>query len=378
MNEIKKIIDKINRSILGDEEVNKVIDILKSGLLSRPGGGPAVQKFQSLMACRFGKKYAYGVNSGTSSLHLAVSSLGLKEKDEIIVPALANIADCSVVMQEGGRPVFADVDLKTFNVDFQDVERKITKNTRAIIVVHMYGEPVEIDKVINIAKRNNLVLIEDCAQASGARYAGRYVGSFGDINCFSFYQTKHIVTGEGGMVLTNNEEWSKIIDSLANNGIKKDNIDAYDYNRVGYNYQMTEIQAAQGMVQLGKLDELNKIRRQNADLYKQQLSDTGIIFQKTNPNSESAYFYLTGLLPERLASKRNEFLDRVKNKMVPIKNLYPLSLPEIELFKDKALDDCPVARNITKRLFNLYVNPGLKRKDIINFSNIIKDVYQKL
>lgn len=378
MRKIEEIINKINRNIVGEEEIKRVVRILKSGFLSRPAGGPVVHEFQKLMAKMHDRKYAYAVTSGTSSLHLAISALKLKEKDEIIVPALANIADCSVVIQERATPIFADVNLESFNIDPEDIKRKITPNTKAIIVVHMYGEPVEINEIRAITKKNNLVLIEDCAQAAGARYRGQYVGSFGDISCFSFYQTKHIVTGEGGMLLTDNERWFRIIDSSANNGIKKNNLDAYDYDRLGYNYQMTEIQAALGIAQLKKLDELNKIRRQNAAKYKEQLKDTGIVFQKTSIDSENVYFYLTGLLPEHLTGKREEFLTRAKKNGLPVKNLYPLPLPMLELFKGKVTDDCPIAENICKRLFNLYVNPGLSKKDIIEFSNIIKKVYRGL
>jgi perosamine synthetase len=288
MEKIERSINKINRGIVGKDEIKRVIKVLKSGLLSRPAGGPVVREFQELMAKKFEKKYAYATNSGTSALHLAISALGLKEKDEIIIPALANIADCSVVIQEHAKPIFADINSETFNIDPEDIKRKITPNTKAIIAVHMYGEPADINSIKAIAKKNNLVLIEDCAQAAGARYNKRYVGSFGDISCFSFYQTKHVVTGEGGMLLTDSERWLRIINSLANNGIKKDNLDAYDYDRLGYNYQMTEMQAALGIAQLKRLDELNKIRRQNAAIYKEQLKEIDIVFQKTSINTKNA------------------------------------------------------------------------------------------
>lgn len=378
MDNIEKIIDKINRNIVGGEEINNITRVLKSGFLSRPSGGPMVNKFQSLMSKKLRQKYSFAVTSGTAALHLAIASLELGRSDEVIIPALANIADYSVIIQESANPIFADINPKNFNVSPEEIKKKITSRTKAIIVVHMYGQPAEMDKIRKIANSNNLVLIEDCAQAAGARYEGKYVGSFGDISCFSFYQTKHIIAGEGGMVLTNNDRLSKIISSIANNGIKKDNVDAYDYDRVGYNYQMTEMQAALGIIQLKKLDKLNKIRRDNVKIYKEQLKSTDIIFQEVGDRMESAYFYLTGLLPEGLMAQRDEFLGLVKKEGMPIKNLYPLSLPEIELIRARGIYKCPIAKMITKRLFNLYVNPGLDKKDIINFSKIIKRVYQKL
>jgi len=378
MGEIEKIIDKINRSIIGEEEINKVVNILRSGFLSKPAGGPAVREFQSSMAKIHNKKYAYATTSGTSSLHLAISALELDKDDEVIVPALANIADCSAVIQGGAKLVFADIDPETFNIDPEDVKKKITPNTKVIIVVHMYGQPADIEEIQKIVKKYSLILIEDCAQAGGARYNGRYVGSFGDMSCFSFYQTKHIIVGEGGMVLTDNIKWFKIIDSLANNGIIKDDLDLYDYDRVGFNYQMTEIQAALGVVQLKKIDKMTETRRQNMKIYKEQLKDTKIIFQKTKDNTENSYFYLTGILPKDLAGRRNDFLVRIKNKGVPIKSLYPMALSETKLLKGKSRDDCPVALDITKRLFNVYVNPGLEKEDIIHFCDIIKNEYNNI
>ncbi|RJO60276.1 DegT/DnrJ/EryC1/StrS family aminotransferase [candidate division WS5 bacterium] len=378
MDRIEKIIDKINQAIVDDEEINAVSDILKSGFLSRPAGGPVVHNFQKFMAEAHDRKYAYASTSGTASLHLAISALELKSGNEVIVPALANIADCSVVIQEGATPVFADIDPEDFNIDPKDVEKKITKNTKAIIVVHMYGQPAKLDQLLKIARDNNLILIEDCAQAGGARYNGKYVGSFGDISCFSFYQTKHIIAGEGGMVLTDNKNWFKTIDSLANNGIMKDDLDAYDYDRIGYNYQITEIQAALGISQLMKLDQNNKVRRENVKLYKLALKDTRMVFQKDSPNTENSYFYLTGLLPENLTKKRKEFLNLVKEQGVPIKTLYPMILPDTKLLKGKVNNDCPMAIDITKRLFNLYVNPGLEASDIQFMAEAIKKAYIKI
>ncbi|MFZ4648730.1 MAG: DegT/DnrJ/EryC1/StrS family aminotransferase [Patescibacteria group bacterium] len=378
MNKIESIISKINRNIIGVEEMNRVASVLERGFLSRPSGGPEVKEFQLAIGKILNKKYAFAATSGTSALHLAIASLGLKDDDEVIIPALANIADFSVIIQEGARPVFADIDPETFNIDPCDLEKKITKKTKAIIVVHMYGQPVSLSKISKIAKKNKLILIEDCAQSAGARYHGKYVGSFGDISCFSFYQTKHIITGEGGMVLTSNRSFAKIIDSIANNGIKKEDVDAYDYDKIGYNYQMTELQAALGIVQLKKLDKLNIQRRKNVEIYKNQFKDLNFIFQKTEKFTENSYFYLTVLLPESLAAKRDQFLKNVQKKGVPIKKLYPLSLPELEIVKKTNNTECPVAKSITKRLFNLYVNPGLSKQDLISFSAVIKDIYIKL
>lgn len=378
MNNINKVIDQINRNILDNKEIKKVSQVLRKGLLSRPGSGPIAKEFQKQMAKAHKKKHAYAVTSGTAALHLSVSVLNLKKGDEIIVPALANIADCSAVIQEGGIPVFADIDPTTFNIDLNDIKKKITKRTKAIIVVHMYGEPVKMKEIIKIAKNHKLIVIEDCAQAAGAKYKGKYVGSFGDLSCFSLYQTKHIIAGEGGVILTNKKDWFNKIDSLANNGIKKDDLDTYDYDLIGYNYQMTEMQACLGISQLKKLDKMNKIRRKNVKIYKEQLKDTGITFQKTNLQNENVYFYLTALLPKELRNKRDLFVSKVINNGVPIKKLYPTPLTDTKVIKDKFYKKCIIASDVTERLFNLYVNPGLTKKDINGFCKIIIEVYNNL
>lgn len=361
---IAQMMQKINAHLIGDEETEAVVRVLHSGILSRPEGGPVVREFQDVISRMLSQRFVNAVNSGTSALHLALSALDLQSNDEVIVPALANIADCSTVLQVGAKPIFADIEAETFNIDPKDVIKKITKHTKAVIVVHMYGQPVNLNALRIICDKHKLVLIEDCAQATGARYNGKYVGSYGDIICTSLYQTKHIVCGEGGLIATNNEKYYSHIRSDANNGINQEDLDAYDYNRLGFNYQLTDIQAAIAIEQNKRLDVNNQIRRNNANYLQKKIAGSGITFQKTDPNSEHAYFYLTGLLPAGLIEKRDMFLNRVMQLGIPIKKLYPLSLPEVELLKSSHVNDCPVSQEVTKRLFNLYVNPGLDREDL--------------
>jgi len=369
-------LDKINYSIVDDADTQKVVAVLKSGFLSKPDGGPEVIEFQKRMAELHGKKYAFAVNSGTSALSCAIEALELQKDDEIIVPALANIADCSVVLQEGGKPVFVDIDPYDFNISPAKIRYKINPKTKAIIAVHMYGQPAKLKEILKIADKYGLVLIEDCAQAAGAKYNNKYVGSFGDISCFSLYQTKHIACGEGGVILTNNEKYAQIITSIANNGIMKHDLDAYDYDRIGFNYQLTDIQAALAIGQLKKLEKNNKKRGLNAEIFRNLLKDTDIQFQHADRATEHSYFYLTGLLPKNLSNQRDNFFDLLKNSGVPIKKLYPLALTEITLLRKKIKRDCPVAQDVTKRMFNVYVNPGLDRKDIEFMAKAVKKAYE--
>ncbi len=375
MTDIQIILDKINHSIVDDADIQRVVGVLRSGFLSKPDGGPAIAEFQKLMAKLHGNKYAFAVNSGTAALHCAIVALALQKDDEVIVPALANIADCSVVAQEGGEPIFVDIDPEDFNIDPTKIEEKITSKTKAIIVVHMYGQPAKIDEIRRIADKHKLVLMEDCAQAAGAKYNGKYVGSFGDISCFSLYQTKHIICGEGGVVMTNNERYAQIITSIANNGIIKHDLDAYDYDRIGFNYQLNDIQAALAIGQLHKLDKNNVKRRENAKEFRALLKDVEIQLQYSSNITEHSYFYLTGLLSENLTSQRDKFLNIVKSLGAPIKKLYPLALTELTLFRNKVDQDCPIAQDITKRIFNLYVNPGLDLEDIKFMAKVVKEAY---
>jgi perosamine synthetase len=370
-------IQKINKAIISNEEIESVTQVLRSGMLSRPEGGPAVQEFQKMFTQWLDKKYAYATTSGTSALHAAITALGLSFEDEVIVPALSNIADYSVVLQEGGTPVFADMDPLDFNIDTAEVEKKITDKTKALLVVHMYGQPAKMDELLAITKKYNLVLIEDCAQAAGAVYKGKPVGSFGDISCFSLYQTKHIVCGEGGMLVTNDDSYIETVRSISNNGIKRENLDAYDYDRLGYNYQFTDMQAAVGIHQLRKLDRVNDERIHNVSLYKDLLKDTDITFQLVHPDTKNVYFYLAALLPKHLSKKRDELLRLVSEAGKPIKKLYPLSLPEVEFVKKSGHDtECLVAQKMTKRVFNLYVNPGLDENDIKEIGGEVLKAYE--
>lgn len=381
MKNISLLLERVNKQNVDTRGIRNVLKVLKSGFLSKPEGGVYVNLFQEKFSKLLEKKFSFATNSGTSSLHAAVSSLELKKDDEVLVPALTFMADASVVIQVGAKPVFVDISEDDFNLDPQDVLKKITPHTKALIVVHLYGQPAKMDKLIKIVEENNLVLIEDCAQAVGAKYKGKFVGSFGDISCFSFYQTKNLVCGEGGMIVTNSNLYAKKLRSILNNGIKHPNVDRYDFNHIGFNYQMTEIQAALGIRQLERLERLNQIRRKYAKIYKEILADTDIIFQKEADETYNVYYYLTGILPKNLRRKRNMFIKKLLLQQIPVRCLYPLSLPETQICRDMGIADpnlTPVAKDISKRIFNLYVHPGFRENEIIGFAKSIRKIYKSL
>jgi dTDP-4-amino-4,6-dideoxygalactose transaminase len=359
---------------IGKEEHDAVIKVLKKGILSRAGRGEYVQIFEKKFAFFLNVNYAVSTSSGTTALHTAVAALDIKKGDEVIVPSLTFISTASVVVQQGGTPIFADINSDTFNIDYKDIERKITPKTKAVIVVHIYGIPADMDKIVKICKKRKLKLIEDCAQAHGAIYNNRNVGTIGDFGCFSFYQTKNMTTGEGGMVITNNKELFNKCKSIVDHGLENNDLQSYNYDRLGFNYHLTEVQAAIGDVQLAKLKKNNMKRHENAMLYKKLLSDTPLVFQKENIKGVSAFYCLTALLPKQLSKKTEFFINAIRSENVEINRLYPVPLHLTKLFYDEKAD-CPVTEDVTSRLLNFYTNPGISKKYIIRTCQAVKKVF---
>lgn len=263
---------------MGQEEIEAVAGVLESGWI---GMGPRTKEFEEEFARFTGVKFAVGLNSATAALHLAVKALGINS-GEIIVPAITFISTALAATYNNAKPVFADVYEDTLNIDVDDIKRKITKKTRAIIPVHYGGHPVELDDILDIANEHDLKMIEDCAHACGSLYKGRHVGSLGDVGCFSFHAVKNLATGDGGMLTTNSEEIAKKVERLRWLGIDKSTFlrsgkDNYSWNygvaEVGYKYHMNDITAAIGLVQLKKLEKMNERRAEIAGIYNKNFRD---------------------------------------------------------------------------------------------------------
>jgi perosamine synthetase len=259
----------------GEEELANVKEVLASGVLSgfiargfeAFGGGRMVKRLEAAFCERFGAKYAIAVNSNTSGLHAAVAAIGIEPGDEVIVPPYTMSATAAAVLHANGVPVFADVETETYGLDPTDVERKITRRTKAIMPVHLFGHPCRMDELLDIARRYGLRVIEDAAQSPGAVYRGRETGTIGDLGVFSLNQNKTITTGEGGVVLTNDRELALRAQLVRNHGevcvedLHYDNIPG----TLGWNYRMTELEAAVGVAQLDRLDALNALRQDLAE-----------------------------------------------------------------------------------------------------------------
>ncbi len=340
--------------VFGDLEKTAVLEVMDSDVVSRAGRGARVALFEEAFATYHQMPYAVATSSGTSSLHAAVEALGIGPGDEVIVPDLTFVSTASVVMQAGARVVFCDIDNDTFNMSAADLSNKITSATKAVIVVHLYGAPADMDSVSQVARDHGLYVIEDCAQAHGAKFHERIVGTIGDIACFSFYQTKNLSCGEGGMVITRNEALYRRVRSIVRHGLAGDDLSAYDYDKLGYNYAMTELQAAIGLVQLRKLDTLNERRSHNAATYRAELSGLGLHFQTDSPGHVN--HYLTATLPS-IGVSRDDFLSAVRAEGAMINCLYPLTLSGTRLFG--GIPVAPIAARVASSLFNLYVGPGI-------------------
>lgn len=337
----------ISKPEIGKEEIAAVTGVLESGMLAQ---GEVVEEFEDKFAAYIGTDYAIATNSGTSALHTALAAQGIKEGDEVITTAFSFFATASCVLMQNATPVFVDIDPKTYNIDPALIEAKISDRTKAIIPVHLYGQPCEMREIMDIAKANNLAVIEDAAQAHGAEYKAKKVGAIGDIGVFSFYSTKNIITGEGGMITTDDEEIAERAKLIRNHGQSR----RYFHDCLGYNYRMTNIAAAIGLVQLNKIDTLSLRRMSNARYYGEQLN---VKKPFVSPNVKHVFHQYTIRVKDR-----DKFQAHLERKGVGYGIYYPVPLPSQPLFDSNELFE--VAELASKEVISIPVNPSLKRVDV--------------
>ena len=260
----------------GKEEEQGVLRVLRSKWLS---SGPVTERFEKAFSEYLGGGHAIAVSNGTAALHLALAGLGIKEGDEIILPSLTFVATANAVLYVGAKPVFADIrGFDDLNISPKEIESRITPRTKAIVVMHYGGYPCDMPSIIDIAKRRGLYVVEDAAHAPGSEYGGKKCGVLGDVGCFSFFSNKNLVTGEGGMVVTQSKEWAERVRKMRSHGMEalswdkyRGHLSSYDIRGLGYNYRTTEIQSALGLVQLKKLDRNNRRRKKLVEIYRSEL-----------------------------------------------------------------------------------------------------------
>ncbi|MEM3783361.1 MAG: DegT/DnrJ/EryC1/StrS family aminotransferase, partial [Thermofilum sp.] len=317
---------------LTDEEKQLVLDVLDSGRLVS-SIGKYVKLFEEEFARYLGVRHAVATINGTASLHTAVASLNIGPGDEVITTPFSFIATATSILHNNAVPVFADIEKDSLNLDPATIEEKITPRTKAILVVHLAGYPAEMDEILKIAREHNLYVIEDCAQAIGSEYRGRKVGTFGDINAFSFYQTKNMTTGEGGMVTTDKEELYRYAKMFVDQGQES----KYYHTILGWNYRMTELQAALGLGQLRRIGELNAAREKIAQIYMDELSSLNGDLLKLpvlKPYVKHTWHIFQVLLNlDKLRVNRDRIIEALKAENVLVQVVYPRVIYENPLFQ---------------------------------------------
>ncbi|AZO94020.1 DegT/DnrJ/EryC1/StrS family aminotransferase [Halocella sp. SP3-1] len=308
---------------LGGNELEYVKRCVKTNWISSQG--QFVNQFEEEFSSYIGTQFGVATSNGTTALHLALEALGIKENDEVIVPDLTFVATINAVLYTGATPVLVDIDKDSWNIDYKKIESKINRKTKAIIPVHLYGQPCNMEKIMEIANKYNLYVIEDCAEAHGAEYKGKKVGSFGDISCFSFFGNKIITTGEGGMCLTNNQELKEKMRIIRDHGM--DPQKRYWHKKIGYNYRMTNLQAAIGVAQLERIEEILGKRETIVKIYDSYLKGVkGITLQKNFKDRKRVCWIYTILIEEnKYGINRDELRDNLRKNNIETRPLfYPL------------------------------------------------------
>lgn len=355
------------KPIIGDDERAAVDRVLRSGMLAQ---GPEVAAFEAEFSAHVGGRHCVAMNSGTSALHLGFIAAGIERGDEVIVPSFSFAATANSVVLAGGVPVFADIDPQTFNIDPDHAESLINKKTKAIMPVHLYGHIAAMDRFAEISSKHGVQIIEDAAQGHLASLNGRNAGEFGTVASFSFYPTKNMTAGEGGMVVTEDAEIARTLRLLRNQGQEI----RYQNEIIGFNTRMTDIHAAIGRVQLGKLPGWTKTRQENAAYLDANLK--GVITPFLAPGTTHSYHQYTIRIPGGSAEKRDAFMAGITERGVGCGVYYPTPIHRLPSFKmDLTL---PQTDLVVKECVSLPVHPSLSKADLDTIVSVVNEVAASL
>lgn len=349
---------------LGEEELRNVQRCIESSMISG-GVGQYIREFEEKFSSYCGKRYGVTTTSGTTALHLAIASLGIGKGDEVITSTLTNVATVFAIVYTGAKPVVVDSEAETWNMDETKIEEKITKRTKAILPVHIYGHPCNMDPITQIAKKHALYVIEDAAEAHGAEYKGRKAGGIGDVGCFSFYANKIITTGEGGMIVTDDPKIAEKARTLKDLAFSKETRFLHYY--LGFNYRMTNMQAAIGVAQFGKIDEFIQKKRRIARLYNSLLEDLpGITLPCEKPWAKNVYWMYCILIEDGFGMNRDQVMTSLAKAGIETRTLFiPMNrqpvFHKMGLFADES---CPVAEGLSRKGFYLPSGVGLSDDQI--------------
>jgi dTDP-4-amino-4,6-dideoxygalactose transaminase len=356
----------IAKPLLDKEEIDAVTEVLNSGMIAQ---GPKVEEFELAFSEYTGSEYSAAVNSGTAALHIALLAHGIGKEDEVITTPFSFVATANSILYTGAKPVFADIEPDTFNIDPERIKEKITSKTKAIMPVHLYGHPADMKAIMEIAEDNKLIVIEDACQSHGAECLGKKVGSFGT-GAFSFYPTKNMTTSEGGMITTDEKEIAEKAKMIRAHGSKI----RYLHEMLGFNLRMTDIAAAIGLVQLGKLDKFTKARQGNAEMLSARLKGIpGLVPAITRAGCTHVFHQYTVR-----TKKRDQLAAFMKEKEIGTGVHYPTPIHKQPYYIDLGYrDSLPVSEKAVEEVLSLPVHPALSGTDIQKIVEATRQFYLK-
>ncbi len=363
----------VSAPVVGEREIAYVTDAVRSGWVSSIG--PYIERFEAGFADYVNVRHAVAVSSGTTALHLALHALGIAAGDEVIVPDLTFAATAHAVLQTGAAPVLVDVDPATWCIDPVAVRRALGPRTKAMIPVHLYGQPADMGRLAEIAERECIQLVEDAAEAHGGRWAGRPVGSMGRVGAFSFYGNKVITTGEGGMLTTDDAQLAERIRFLKDHGMSKGR--RYFHTELAFNYRMTNLQAALGLAQLERIESFIEKKRQIHGWYREELRDVpGLILNPEARGSRNVYWMTSAILPE--GARRDDVALRLKEQGVDSRPFFATmsELPHLSAFRKVSAEGegrCPVSERLSARGLNLPSGCGLTRDEVLHAAKALRE-----
>ena len=372
------------RQLIDDDDIEKVIEVLKGDYLTT---GPYVKEFEEKVANYVGAKYAVAVSNGTAALHMACYAAGIKEGDEVLVSSITFAASSNCVLYCGGTPIFVDIDPITYNIDIEDIKRKITKKTKAIIAVDFTGQSVDIDKIMQIAEEYNLIVIEDGAHSLGSEYKGKKVGAKAHMTEFSFHPVKPITTAEGGMIVTDDEELYEKMMLFRTHGITRnpklmnENHGSWYYEQIdlGYNYRITDIQCALGTSQMDKIDEFISRRREIVKKYNHSFKDLKEIIIPYEPDYSNSgwHLYIIKVVEEMLQVTRKEIFEALLAENIGV-NVHYMPVYLHPYYKKLGYKSgiCKNSEALYERIISLPVHPSMSDNDVLDVVNAVNKVIE--
>ncbi len=352
----------IAKPLIGQEEKSAVNDVLNSGMIAE---GPRVKEFEENFAEFCGTKHAVAVNSGTAALHVALMAAGIKPGDEVITTPFSFIATGNSILMAGAKPVFCDIDSKTFNISPESIKEAISDKTRAIMPVHLFGQCADMSAINEIAQDSGVRVIEDACQAHAAEWKGVKAGALGDVAGFSFYPTKNMTTSEGGMVTTNDDKIAKMSRIYRNHGMAR----RYYHDYMGFNYRMTDICAAIGLAQLRKLDGFTKKRRDNANYLDNNLN--GVVTPYVSPDAKHVYHQYTIMV-----ENRDTVIEKLKEAEIGCGVYYPVPINEQTYYKELgySTQSTPNSNDVAKKVLSLPVHPSVTEDNLKLIANTLNNI----